>query len=359
MKDKVALLMEETGCDRGEAELALELCGYDVETALAAVPRLFQSILVFKGRFRSPRESLHGLWLAVLDLKSRSLLRARAVASYNPAVFASELDRHWFDFEARLYSCRLWAGTVQALSQEVEVRLAAYLGSAQAASLYDEKARFGPREAAQVRALLSRLLGGETELEIRAELLDRGQFQELHPAVEDESAAPAGGLSPSGTAREETDPRAAAGEALGGEKFSQAGRRPSEPLVLRVALEPSPEGVEAGGLKSGDAVYACITDGRDVARYLARLLGSSPAAGDAAEGGSEGASAPISVPVEATSKAADGSVLIRVRFSAGLCGEVSLPQDIRLKAAQRPARAPAGAALADAAKPSWWKKFFG
>lgn len=326
--------MEETGCDRGEAELALELCGYDVETALAAVPRLFQSILVFKGRFRSPRESLHGLWLAVLDLKSRSLLRARAVASYNPAVFASELDRHWFDFEARLYSCRLWAGTVQALSQEVEVRLAAYLGSPQAASLYDEKARFGPREAAEVRALLSRLLGGETELEVRAELLDRGQFQELHPAVEDDSSP------------------LAAGEALGGEKFSQAGRRPFEPLVLRVALEPSPEGVEAGGLKSGDAVFASITDGRDVARYLARLLGSS------AEGGGEGASAPISVPVEATSKAADGSVLIRVRFSAGLCGEVSLPRDIRLKAAQRPARAPAGAALADAAKPSWWKKFF-
>ena len=352
MKDKVALLMEETGCDRGEAELALELCGYDVETALAAVPRLFQSILVFKGRFRSPRESLHGLWLAVLDLKSRSLLRARAVASYNPAVYASELDRHWFDFEARLYSCRLWAGTVQALSQEVEVRLAAYLGSAQAAGLYDEKARFGPREAAEVRALLSRLLGGETELEVRSELLDRGQFQELHPAVEEDPGA---------------------GEASGGEKFSQAGRRPSEPLVLRVALEPSPEGVEAGGLKSGDAVYASITDGRDVARYLARLLGSAPAAGPsaagtareekgpraAAEGGGEGASAPISVPVEATSKAADGSVLIRVRFSAGLCGEVSLPRDIRLKAAQRPARAPAGAALADAAKPSWWKKFFG
>ncbi|MEK9145364.1 MAG: hypothetical protein AAB339_07130, partial [Elusimicrobiota bacterium] len=160
----------------------------------------------------------------------------------------------------------------------------------------------------------------------------------------------------SGTAREENDPRAApaAGEASGGEKFSQAGRRPSEPLVLRVALEPSPEGVEAGGLKSGDAVYASITDGRDVARYLARLLGSA-----AAEGGGEGASAPISVPVEATSKAFDGSVLFRVRFSAGLCGEVSLPRDIRLKAAQRPARAPAGAALADAAKPSWWKKFFG
>lgn len=352
MKDKVALLMEETGCDRGEAEMALELCGYDVEAALAAVPRLFESILVFKGRFRSPRDSLHGLWLAVLDLKSRTLLRARAVASYNPAVYASELDRHWFDFEARLYACRLWAGTVQALSQELEVRLAAYLGSPQAAGLYDKKARFGAREAAQVRTLLSRLLGGEAELEIRSELLNRGQFQELHPAVEDDSSPPA------------------AGEALGDEKFSQAGRKPTDPLVLRVALEPSAEGVEAGALKAGDAVYAFITDGRDVARYLARLLGAAPAAGDAAgaaraehgssaaaESGSEGAFAPISVPVEATSRTEAGGVLIRVRFSAGLCGEVGLPADIRLKAAQRPARAQGGGA--DAAKPSWWKKFFG
>ena len=56
MRDKVALLMDETGCDRAEAELALELCGYDLENAVAAVPRLFQNILVLKGRLRSPQE---------------------------------------------------------------------------------------------------------------------------------------------------------------------------------------------------------------------------------------------------------------------------------------------------------------
>ena len=61
MKDKVTLLIEETGCDRSEAELALELCGYDLETAVQAVPRLFQNISVFKGRLHVRSESLYGL----------------------------------------------------------------------------------------------------------------------------------------------------------------------------------------------------------------------------------------------------------------------------------------------------------
>ena len=79
--------------------------------AVQAVPRLFQHVVIFKGRVRAGAESLYGLWLAILNLKEGRLLRARAVVSYNPAVYASELDIHWFDFEARLYACRLWAGT--------------------------------------------------------------------------------------------------------------------------------------------------------------------------------------------------------------------------------------------------------
>ena len=43
MKDKIELLMEETGCDRGEAELALEMSGYEVEEAATGEAALEQA----------------------------------------------------------------------------------------------------------------------------------------------------------------------------------------------------------------------------------------------------------------------------------------------------------------------------
>ncbi|HVE13610.1 MAG TPA: hypothetical protein VNI01_09470, partial [Elusimicrobiota bacterium] len=180
MNDKVGILMEETGCDRGEAELALELCGYDVESAVQAVPRLFQNILVLKGRVLVRSESLYGLWLVILNLKGRSLMRARAVLSYNPAVFSSELDRHWFDFEARLYACRLWAGTIQASSQEAEQILAAHFASPKAAAFFEEGRGLENEDFAALRADLSARFG-DVEVEARQDLLDMGQFREVRP----------------------------------------------------------------------------------------------------------------------------------------------------------------------------------
>ncbi|MFA6030612.1 MAG: hypothetical protein WC969_12215 [Elusimicrobiota bacterium] len=311
MKDKVALLMEETGCDRAEAELALELCSYDLQSAVQAVPRLFQNILVLKGRLRARHESLYGLWLAILNLKDRSLLRARAVVSYNPAVYTCDFDAHWFDFEGRLYACRLWAGTLQDLSQEAERLLAGFFDSSEAAPFFSEKPKLGAAEFARLQNALAPRLG-EAEVQARAELLDMGQFQEVLPAP----------------GARKTEPRRAHRPPPGGA---------SAPLVLRIALEPAPEGVPAGELKAGDLVYTTITDGRDVAQYLAKLISTRVGEG----------SAPLPAPVEAIERGRKGECHLRVRFSAGLCGDVTLPPDVRIKVTRRGARSP------------WWKRIFG
>jgi len=252
MKDKVTLLIEETGCDRSEAELALELCGYDLETAVQAVPRLFQNISVFKGRLHVRSESLYGLWLVILDLKARSLLRARSVVSYNPAVFATDLSQHWFDFEARLYACRLWAGTLQGHSQEVEALLTGYFGSSEASHFYKEGVAFRDRDFEPLSSALRSRLGGAVELETHQDVLDMGQFKELRPRSEEALAAHA-------------------------RRPGRGHRRPGESpghLVLQVSVDPDPEGVPAGELSAGDMVYASINDPRDIAQYLARLFGA-------------------------------------------------------------------------------------
>jgi len=68
IQDKIALLMEETGCERGEAELALEMCGYQVEEAVKAIGRLLRNIVVLKAKFLHSEQSQYGLFLVVLNL---------------------------------------------------------------------------------------------------------------------------------------------------------------------------------------------------------------------------------------------------------------------------------------------------
>jgi len=316
MKDKITLLMEETGCEQGEAELALEICGFDVEKAVRVIPRLFHNIAVLKGKARVREEALHILFLAILNLKDRSLLRARAVASYNPAVLDIPIERNWFEFEKHLYACRLRPGSIQHLSQEAERLLAEFFASREAAAFHSEASLDprgrGPQALAQL--LSRRFHPHSVRLEMYKDVLDMAQFQEI----------PYGGGSPlKGWPR----PRR---------------RGASGTLVLRIALEGSYDGIPADGLMAGDLVYAQITDARDIARYLARLLGASSS--EPANPGKIPA-ASILAPVEAVEKVAGKDVLVRVRLSLGVCGDVSVPKDIRLKAVRK-------------TEASWWRKLF-
>jgi len=313
MKDKIALLMEETGCDRGEAELALEMCGYEVEAAVRQIPRLLNDICALKGKFVRPDANQHGLFLVVLNLKTRKVLRARAVMSYDPAVCSVELDEEWFAFEKHLYGCRLWDGSLPAESLEVEQRLAAHFRAAEPA-VFDRLRAAGADEVVTELAAPLRAHFRDQSLSLRAkkDILDLGQFQSLRkvPAPAAKRGRPESGAPPE-----------------------------EDLLVLKITLEEDPEGVPAAELRAGDTVFARIVDGRDIAQYLARLFGGLTASGPV----------PIEVPVEAVESNAEGA-LARVRFAVGVAGDAVVAGDRRLKAAHG-----AGTGRADG---SWWKRFF-
>ena len=312
MKDKIELLMEETGCDRGEAELALEMCGYEVEEAVRQIPRLLRDICALKGKFVLPQANQHGLALVVLNLRSRKVLRSRAVLSYDPAVCAIGLEEEWFAFEKHLYGCRLWDGSLPSESLEVEQRLIAHFRAAPP-EVFD---RLREMPSAAASEMLAAPLRGYfhdpgLSLKLKKDILDLGQFQSLRKAP-----AP-------NARRDKPAPRAT----------------PEDLLVLKIALEEDAEGVPASELRAGDLVSARIVDGRDIAQYLARLFGGLTAQGPV----------PIEAPVEAIESVA-GGVLVRARFAVGVAGDGIVPGERRLRASRG-----GGHGRGDG---SWWKRFF-
>ncbi|MBI3564458.1 MAG: hypothetical protein HY079_04600 [Elusimicrobia bacterium] len=313
MKDKIELLMEETGCERGEAELALEMCGYEVEEAVRQIPRLLRDICALKGKFVHPSANQHGLALVVLNLKTRKVLRARAVMSFDPAVCAIGLDEDWFAFEKHLYGCRLWDGSLPSESLEIEQRLTAHFRAAPP-EVFDALRELDSEGAVETLAAPLRAYFRDPDLSLRLkkDILDLGQFQSLRKA-------------PAPSARKD--------------KPAPRTPPPEDLLVLKIALEEDPEGVAASELHAGDLVSARIVDGRDIAQYLARLFGGLTAQGPV----------PIEAPVEAI-ESVEGGVLVRARFAVGVAGDGVVPADRRLRALRGAAHGRGDG--------SWWRRFF-
>ena len=119
--------------------------------------------------------------------------------------------------------------------------------------------------------------------------------------------------------------------------------RSAETLVLKVALEEDPAGTADADLRPGDLVSAFIVDTRDIAQYIAKLLGCHPDRGPMA----------ILAPVESI-EPCEGGRTVRVRFAVGVCGETVLAGAAKYKVQSKDSRE----ALKFQESVPWWRKLF-
>jgi hypothetical protein len=316
VKDKTDLLMEETGCDRAQAQLALELAGYEMSTALRTIASLLRHIVVIKAKFIHPDQDRFGLVLIALNAKSGEVLRSRSVLSFNPAIHEISLDKGWFEFNRQLYAVRLWEGSLPEESLALEQTIAEHF-KAKPLSAIEALAHEGADDGgAEIELLLGKFFHSPVHrLKVVKDVIDLGRFQSLDAPVEPKRSGRRRGQTPS----------------FGGEDL----------LVLKLRLVEGSAGILARELRSGDMVSASIEDDRDIARYLAKLLGAF------SEGGGM---APILAPVEAIESGPDG-VLVRLRFSSGVCGDARVSAGVCLKAVR--------IAVRNQEKHSWFRRFFG
>jgi hypothetical protein len=291
--DKVHLLMEETGCDQGQAELALTSAGYDVEKAIRTIAQLLRHIVVVKCKFVLERKNLYGRLIWVGDARRRASLRVRAVVSYNPSLYETPLDEDWYEFEKSVYACRLWEGALQQTTQTLENTLATVFGSNVQDAVFDAL-RDG--DDAGLRSLFRGTAADffkdpSLALSARHEVLNLDQFRRIRS--KDEPAVGGGDAPPAST---------------GGET-----------LALELSLLDDPDGTPADHLRPGDQVFVRVTDGRDLAQYLAKLLG----------GVDDRGGRPLAAPVEDIRRDGDRCRL-QIRLSAGILGLAEVSADRRV-----------------------------
>jgi hypothetical protein len=295
MLEKVKLLMEETGCEQGEAELALELADNDLEKAIKTIGSLLRHIFAVKGKFSFPDKSLYGLILIVVNTKTQEILRLHTVVSYNPALFENSPEMDWYALEKVIFSFRLDEGSLPDFTQELEQKLEPYLR--------EKKEILIKCDTAEITSLLTEFLKlDKSNITILAEELNLTQFRRL----------PSNDISTNSK--------------------SDTSDQETATVWLEVKISEDPGGKEVSKLAEGDMVLSQITDTRDIAHYLAHLIG----------GRREGDMVPLPAVIKKIS-VNDSDSEVQVHFAPGIIGVAKVKNDVKIN-------------ILESKSLPWWKK---
>lgn len=239
MDEQVRLLIEETSCSPEEAELALKLANYNLEKAIQAIGTLLQNVIVFKGKLILLQNNQYGLFILVLDKKYGSIICLRSVISYNPIIYETLLETDWFTLEKLIYSYRLQEGSLLNESRLFEQYLTEQIISNKEniCSLLSKK------NVSQISEAISSFLSGYTNVQIAVEELNLTQYQRYSVQETNSSA----------------------------EKCVYDEKMPYK-VLLKVDLIEYPKGKKIIQIKPKESVVVKITDTRDIAVYLKKLL---------------------------------------------------------------------------------------
>ncbi len=306
IKDKkhlTQLIIEETGCDAEQAKLVLDSTGNDVGKSIKIINSLLKQIMVLKGKFKAETTNIYGLVVLIADIKNNQLLRATNIVTYNPGIYQTGLDQPWHEFERKLYALRLGEGSLQELTQKLQNNIKSWINK-------DKDTQFFEALVKNNRELLESRLVEEIKeisqdqnikLDIQLDEVNLLQFKELKEKIDEDISKLQ--LPENLVVTEET-----------------------AALVLEIEMvgETDKKGRLARELKPGETVWAKLTDERDIAQYLAKLLGGRVRNEEGRE-----ELIPLTAPVEEVEPGKE-KVRVKVRFGPAIMGLAELSPDDRV-----------------------------
>jgi hypothetical protein len=233
-KDQLQLLIEETGCEQAEAEIALSLSG-NIEKAIYMIGLILKIITVFKIKLIFPKENIYGLMHIAVNVKTHDILRFSVIFSYNPVIYEISANIDWFSFEKAIFSARLDAGAMENYTQTIEENL----------KLHTQRSikEINVISKEEISTMIKTFFQPVTaEMEIVNEELNLTQFKKL----------PDYGIK--------QNEISFAGYDLGFVK-------------LDVKILEDSNGKPAEKIAEKDTVLSLVTDKRDIAHYLTHLTG--------------------------------------------------------------------------------------
>ena len=295
MQEKIRIVMEETGCDEGQAQIALESCNYNISKSISKIFDLLKDIVVVKGKFYTYGNHLYGMIMIIVDINHRRHLRTRALVTYNPKVYETDLQQNWFDFDKKLYTARLLPGSIQDMTLNIEKKIAEEISDEYQESFFAAVKKNNIMEVADIlEDILREPLKTAVNFEILSEELNLTQFKKISdrvfpPQMEFEFKEYDFGLVD----------------------------------LLTIDVMPVTYGdliLQAGHLMPGDEIAVLINDTRDIAQYLSGLIGGRNIFGAIA----------IPCKIHEITHSKNG-VTITVRLAAGVVGQATVSEDTPIK----------------------------
>lgn len=298
MDDKIKLLMETTGCNQYEADLAFKSAKGNFAEALDFLNRVSPGLGIIKGKFIVAKKFIYGAFQVIFDIKQRNVITTSAIVSENPGIYELNLESQWEDVGRAIYSFRLEDGALPDYSNMLQEKVADVV----------EKAT-PPDELAAIGERLDKILG---DIFASDEIIKNIEYSEetykTQTSLADKDMNAAGQNSPSGK------------------------------IVLSVEPLKDENGVAAVSLKESDVIWVKITDSREVAEYLAERLG----------GRSEGKILPLACQITSVKKAGP-KVELAFKFTETIKGITEIDAGEKIKVVSRQ----------DSGKiAGWWKKLF-
>jgi hypothetical protein len=304
-------LVESTGCGSKLATMLLDFTGGDVEGAKRIVRAVPKDIFAIKAKFITQITGYYGALFFCYDEKEKSIVRVVAAVTNEKDIGSIDLGQQWPAFEEQLYE---YMRTKRIDGAKIEQLKGRFLDK-EVAERISKVLKIGQplNEDVLNNLLVDELYNcfSDTNIAVKLQVEMTDAF-ELNKGQELGISEEEGTLDSEETDEEKND----------SEKQQKAEQ---SLIVLKVDPVLSPvKGTEIKKLEFGNNIQVRITDERDIADYLAQLLG----------GKVESMRVPIYTKIVEVKDLESGNVGVLTQFGPGIMGMFTVPSDVKVVSKQ-------------------------
>ena len=302
----VERLVDETGCDRVLASMLLKFTGNDIDGAKRIIDAVPKDIFAIKAKFITQITGYYGALFFCYDEKEKKIKRVMAIIGDDKEIGKIDLSQEWQRFEEKLYQ---YAREKKVDAAKIE-QLKKLVNSREFVERLSEiiKVNRTVNNEALSNMLLDELYNifADTNIALKFEI-DMTDAFALNKSLNDTDFI-LGDENKSGNEE--------------GELENQKVKRKNQSLVvLKVDPVLSPvRGIPIKDLEFGDEIQVRITDERDIADYLATLLG----------GKVDSIRIPIYTKIIEVKELEGDNVGVIVQFGPGIMGMFKIPSDAKV-----------------------------